>query len=185
MQQEDSEAMLGIEVCAEGIQPCTVKSRVIYWRRYKMQEALYRGQWRLSPLQSRHRRASHSSPYLPWAAPTDFHESYQQSEISSLSKVILVLGKARSRRAPSLGCRRAESPGWFDDSPKNSAQDMMHEQVHCCDEAAKHQSPIAVAFRITWIVFAEECSSLMQNLMQIHCSTQSFWIRQPRSTRAQ
>ena len=35
----------------------------------------------------------------PSAAPSHFPESYQQSEISSLSKVILVPGKARSHRA--------------------------------------------------------------------------------------
>ena len=32
--------------------------------------------------------------------------------------MILVLGKARSHRAPNLGFRRAESPGWVDVSPK-------------------------------------------------------------------
>ena len=42
-------------------------------------------------------------------------------EISSLSKVILVLGKARSHRAPNLDYSEAESPGWLDVSPKNSA----------------------------------------------------------------
>ena len=49
----------------------------------------------------------------------------------------------------------------------------MHEQVCFGDEAANHPLPIAVAF---WIiqVSTEECSSLMQNLIQIHCSTQSF-----------
>ena len=45
---------------------------------------------------------------------------------------------------------------------------------HCHDEAANHQLPIAVAFWIIWIVSTEECSSLMQNLMQIHCSTSSL-----------
>ena len=50
---------------------------------------------------------------------------------------------------------------------------MMDEQAHCRDEAASHQLPIAVAFWITWIVFVEECSSLMQNLMQFHGSTYS------------
>ena len=49
----------------------------------------------------------------------------------------------------------------------------MHEQVHCCDEAANHQLPIAVAFWITRIVSMEECSSLRQNLMQIRCSALS------------
>ena len=38
-----------------------------------------------------------------------FPESHWWCEISSLSKVILVLGKARDRRAPNLGCRGAES----------------------------------------------------------------------------
>ena len=46
-------------------------------------------------------------------------------------KVILVLGKARSLGVPNLGCRWAESPGWFDVSPKNSAQDVIHEWTHC------------------------------------------------------
>ena len=67
-----------------------------------------------------------------------------------------------------MGCRGAESPGWFDVSPKNSARDVMHEWVCCHDEAASHQLPIAIAFRIIRIVSIEECSSLTQNLMQIY-----------------
>ena len=47
----------------------------------------------------------------------------------------------------------------------------MHERVHYHNEAANHQLPIAAGFWIIWIVSVEECSSLMQNLMQIHCST--------------
>ena len=97
--------------------------------------------------------------------------SHQQSEISSISKVILVLGKVRSQRVPNLYCSRDESPGWFDVLPKNSAWDLMRERACCCDEAAHHQLPIAASFWIIWIVSAEECSSLMQNLMQILCST--------------
>ena len=50
------------QVSPETIQPGTMKNRDIYWRRYKIQEALYIGQWRLSPLQSRHIGTSHSSP---------------------------------------------------------------------------------------------------------------------------
>ena len=49
----------------------------------------------------------------------------------------------------------------------------MHEWVCCHDEAANHQLPIAEAFWIIWIVSMEECSSLMQNLMNICCSTLS------------
>ena len=61
------------------------------------------------------------------AAPWYFPESHWQSEISSLSKVILVLGKARSRRVPNLGYRGAESPVWFDVSPNNYAWNVIHE----------------------------------------------------------
>ena len=49
----------------------------------------------------------------------------------------------------------------------------MHERAHCPDEAANHQLPIAAAFWIIWIVSAEECLSVTQNLMQICCSTRS------------
>ena len=77
--------------------------------------------------------------------------------------MILVLGKARSYREPNLGCRGAEAPGWFNVSPKNSAQDVMHEQACCGDES--------VDFWIKRIVSTEEFSNLTQNLMQIHCST--------------
>ena len=85
----------------------------------------------------------------------------------------LVLGKARSLRVPNLGCRGAESPGWFDVSLKNSAWDMVHERARCRDEAASHQLPVTAAFWIIWVVSAEECSSLTQNVMQICCSTRS------------
>ena len=104
------------------------------------QETLYRGQWHLSPLQSRHLGASHSFPncrQLPH--PSYIPESHQRSEISSLSKVILVWGKGRSHRAPNLGCTGAESPGWFDVLPKISAPDVMNEWACCCDEATNHQ----------------------------------------------
>ena len=48
---------------------------------------------------------------LPSAIPSYLPESHRWSEISALSKVILVVGKARRRRVPHLGCRAAESPG--------------------------------------------------------------------------
>ena len=98
-------------------------------------------------------------PQSPSAA-LYFPESYRWSEISSLSKVILVLVRARSHRVPNLGCRETESPRWFDVLPKISARDVMHEWVCSPAEAANHQLPIAVAFWIIRIVSAEECSSL-------------------------
>ena len=45
------------------------------------------------------------------AALSYFPESHWRSEMSSLSMVTLVLGKARNSRAPNLGCWGAESPG--------------------------------------------------------------------------
>ena len=62
-------------------------------------------------------------------------------------------------------------PGCLDVLPNNCAEDVMREWVCCCDEASNHQLPIVAAVCIILIVSAEECSSFMQNLMQIHCST--------------
>ena len=151
-----------------------MKNGDIYWTIYKIQETLYTGQWCLSPLQRRHLGASYSSPSRHQLPRHTFLSLFSGLK-SSLSKVILVLEKARSHSEHNLGCRGAESPGWFDVLPKNSSQNMNHERVCCHDEAANHQLPIAAAFWIIGIVSAEECSSLTQNLMQIHCSTcQSF-----------
>ena len=50
---------------------------------------------------------------------------------------------------------------------------MMNEQVRCHGEATNHQLPIAAAFRTIPIIYMEECSSLMQNWMQIHCYIRS------------
>ena len=107
----------------------------------------------------------------PSAAPSYFPDCHWWPEISFPSKVIAVLGKARSYRAPNLGCRGAESPGWFDILPKNSAQDIMHEQVCFHEEAADHQLPMAVTFWIIQIVSVEECSSLTQNSVHIQRTT--------------
>ena len=106
-----------MHVSPESVQPCNMKNRDIYWR-YKTQETLYIGQWCLSPLQSRCLGTSHSSPNLHQLPPLSFPESHRWSEFFSLSKVILVLGKARSHTVPNLGCRGPESSGWFDVLPK-------------------------------------------------------------------
>ena len=140
----------------------------------KIHEILCTGQWHF-PFKGG-TLGPHTVLPSPSAALSYFPESHWWSEISSLSKVILILGKARSCRAPNWGCRGAESSGWFDVSPKNSAWDEMRRDVWaggCCDEAASYQLPIAVAFWIIRIVSVEECSSLAQNLMQIRCSAHS------------
>ena len=110
---------------------------------------------------------------LPSAAPTYFSVSHQGSEISSISKVILVFGQERSHRVPNVGYRGAESPGWFDVLPKTFARDVMNKWACCCDEVVSHQLHIAMAFWIIQIVSAKERSSLTQNMMQICCSTHS------------
>ena len=167
----DSAKKITYEVCPEDIQPCDMKNTGIYWR-YKIQEILYTGQWCLSRLQSRHLGTSHSF-LITISCPNVFSWISSMVWISSLSKVISVSGKAKSHRAPNLGCRGTESPGWFHVLPKISGWDKMHEQVCCHDEAANHQLPRAVAFWITQIVSIEEWSSLTQNLMQICCFTRS------------
>ena len=75
------------------------------------------------------------------AAPLYFPESHWWSAISPLSKVILVLGKARSHRAPNLGCRGAESPGdlMFHQKTLHERCDAWVGVLSCCN----CQSPVA------------------------------------------
>ena len=137
----------------------------MYWRRYKIQETLYIGQWRLSPLQSRHLGTLHSS--------LNHHQlpcCIFLSLINSL-KSLPFQGWFQFWEKPEVaGCQiwavaGLSHLGDLMFHQKNSAWDLMNEQVCCCDEAANHQLPIAAAFWIIWIVSAEECSSLMQNLI--------------------
>ena len=80
-------------VFQEGTQPSNIKNRDIYWRRSKIQETLHLGQCHLSPFESRHLGTSHSSPSHHQLPQLYFPESHWWSEISSLSKVILVWEK--------------------------------------------------------------------------------------------
>ena len=110
----------------------------------------------------------------PSVAPWHFPESHWWFEISPLSKVILVLVPARSRRVPNLGCRGDKSPGWFDVLTK-TVSDVTHEGAHCRDES-NHRLPITAAFWIIRTVPTDECSSLMQNLMQNCCSPHAITL---------
>ena len=107
---------------------------------------------------------------LPLVVPSYSLESHYWSEISSLSKVILVLGKARSCRAPHLGCR-----GLSHLSDSMFYQNTLHETGCRCIVMMKLPitSFIAAGFCIIQIVSVEEYSSFTQNLMQVHCSTHS------------
>ena len=137
----------------------------------KIQETLYIGQWCLSPFQSRHLGASHISPRvsstvqktlknpfleLPSAAQSYFLESHWWSEISSLSKVILVLEKARSQ-----GCQICAVGGWVTwviwCFTKNLCMRCNAWVAHCHDEAVDHQLPMAEALFVIYI------SQLMKN----------------------
>ena len=160
-----------------------MKNRDIYWRRSKIQETLYIGQWHLSSLQSKHLGTSRSSfsicsivqntlqnPFLesPSASLSYFPESQWWSEISSFSKVILVWEKTEV-----IGCQIWAVGGlshlgnlmFHKKNPNNSASYMMREWACCSDEAASHQLSIVAASWIIWIVSMEECSGLTLNLM--------------------
>ena len=113
-----------------------------------------------------HRTMSPQSPskHTPWdlsqfsqspsAAPLYFPEFHWQSEISSLSKVILVLGKSGSRRAPNLGCRGLSDLG-----------DLMFHQTLCrrCDAW-----PVALSWGSCQSPVAHSCSLLNH--------PNSFWM---------
>ena len=109
-------------------------------------------------------------------APSYFPEFHQWSEISFLSKVILVLGKARSHRALNLGYRGLNHLG---DLMFHQKLRMTRDawEARCHDEAAIHQLVIAAAFWIIWVVSMEECSRLTQNPMQICYSTSSVILK--------
>ena len=145
------------------------KIRDIYWRRYKIQETLYTGQWRLSPLQSRHLGTSHSSPnchQLP-------HHIFLN--LTDGLKSLPFQRKTDWEKPEVTGCQI-----WAVAGLSHLGDWMFHqkilEETWCrsrSDEAANHQLPIAAGFQIIQIVSVEECSNLMQNLMQIHCFTHS------------
>ena len=164
------------KVCPQGIQPFNMKKRDIYWRRYEIQETLYIGQWHLCPLQSRHLGTSHNSNHhschigFSWISPMVWNLFPFKGDFN--------FGKSQKSQGTQSELYGVGSPGWFDVSPKNSAQDMMHVRAHCCDEAANQQLPIYVAFWIIRIVSMQECSSLMQNSMQICCSTCSIILNE-------
>ena len=108
----------------------------------------------------------------PSAALSYFPESHRWSEVFPF-KGDFSFGKSQKPQGTKSRLYGAELPGWFDVLQRNSAQDMMHEQAHCCDEAANHQLPMAATSWIIQIVSMEECLCLKENLMQIFCSTHS------------
>ena len=160
-----------------------MKNRDTYWRWYKIQETLYMGQWHLSPLQSRHLGTSHSSPST-YCTVQNTAKSCVGTAISSPSyfpeltvwnlfpfKGGFSFGKSQKLQGTKSGLQQ----GWVTCMiwcfTKKLCTRCDAWAVCCCDEAANHQLSIYMAFWIIRIVSMEECSSIMQNLMQIHCST--------------
>ena len=78
------------------------ENRDIYWRRYKKHCTWDNDTsvpFKVGTLRP------HTVLLIAISCPLYFHESHWWSEISSISKVILVLGKSRRRRTPNLVCR--------------------------------------------------------------------------------
>ena len=133
-------------------------------------------QWCLSLLQSSHLGTSPCSPNCH-QLPCSIFLNLTDNLKSLPSKMILVLGKARSCRAPNLGCVyvvvgdcRVTWVFWCFTKKLCMSTWFMSKCVYY-DEAANHQLPIAKALWIIWIVSVKECSSLTQVLTQICCST--------------
>ena len=55
-------------------------------------------------------------------------------------------GKSEKSQGTESGCTGLSHLGDLMFRQKNSARDLMREQVHCHDEAANHQLPVATAF---------------------------------------
>ena len=147
---------------------------------------MYIGQWCLNPIQSRHFGTSHSSPNRHHIRRCPVIFSWISSMVWNLLPFDgnFSFGKSQKSQDTKSGLPGAESPGWFDVPPKNSAGDMMREQAHCGDEAANHQLPIAAAF---WIIQVQWRN--VQAWCKIWCRVvallaQSFWMWWPHSTHA-
>ena len=96
-------------VCPEGIQPCNMKNRDIYGRRYK--KHCTQDNDASVPF-----KVGTVGPHtvLPIAISYPIVFSWISSVVWNLFPFKGDLGKARNCRAPNLGCSGAESPGWFD-----------------------------------------------------------------------
>ena len=162
-----------------------MKTRDSCWRRYKIQETLYIGQWRLSPLQNRHHGTSHSSPNCHRQTCHTFLNLIDGLKSLPLSKVILVLGKDKNCRVPNMGFGAAESPGWFDVLPNTLC-------VRCDAWAGVLswwgcQPPVAYSCLNHPSSFCGRMSKLntKSDADLLLYMLKSFWILQPHHTHAQ
>ena len=133
------------EDCPECIRPSGMKNRDICWRRYKhcTQDNDASVPFKVVTL------GPHT--VLPIAISCLVVFSSISLTVWNLFsfKADISFGKPRSHRAPNLGYRGAELPGWFYVSLKNSSWNTINDCLHCGDEAADNRWPKARAF---WII---------------------------------
>ena len=104
--------ILSFKICkvyAESIQPCTMKKRHLLKKLQDTRHIVHRTIMPQSPSKKAPWDLTQFSQ-SPSGALSYLLKSHQQSGISSLSKVSLVLRKARSCMVPNLCCSGAESP---------------------------------------------------------------------------
>ena len=148
------------------VQPCSMKNRHLL---KKTQDTRNTAQRTMAPQAPSKQAPWDLTQFSQWpsAAPSYLPESHRWSAISSLSKVILVLGKARSLRAPNLGYRGLSHPG-----------DLISPKKLCtrCDVWVSMllwwncQPPVAHG---CGLLSHPNSFHLTQNVMQVHCSTHS------------
>ena len=143
--------------------------RAIYWRRNKTQEILDIGQWHLSPFQSRHLGTSHSSPSrheLPCDSFLDLNHGLKSLPFQRWFYFWEKTEVARCQICAVEGLSHLADLMFL----QGTLYSVLHECM-CCDKAASPQLPIPAAFWLMGIVSTEECSSLMQTLMQTRWSS--------------
>ena len=153
-------------ICLEGIQPCNMDNRAIYWRRYK--KKMHIGQRHIRPLQSGHLGASRSSPshhQLPCHV--------YPNRINGLKSLPLQWWFEFWKKPEVMGHQIWAVGGLSHLDNLMFCQKTLHETWWMSRCIVVMKLPIAVACWIVWILSAEEHSSLMHNLMQIHCSAHS------------
>ena len=165
---------LHVRSCPEGIQPCNMKNKDIYWRRYQKHCT-----WTtdLSVPVKAGTLGPHPVSQSPSATPLYFLESHWQCEISSF-KGDFSLGKSQKLQSAKSGLSHRGDVMF--------RQKFLH-KTQCMSECVVMMKLPITSCPQLWPSESsvEECSSLTQNLMQIRCSTeQSFWMRQPHSTHA-
>ena len=152
------------ELWPESIQPCNTKNKHLLNKIQDTRNNVHRTVTSQSP-----------SKEVPWdltqfsqsssGSPSYFHESQWQSEISSLSKVILILVKAVSSRTPNLDGRGLSHLGALMLHQKTMQETWWMSGCIVVMKLPINQLPTAVAFWMLRIVSVEEWSSVMQNLM--------------------